>query len=187
MTDNLDLVRGLYAAFAAGDVQALLGSLSADVRWCEAEGFPLAAGNPYVGADTILAEVFQRLGDHWPEFRVEPAESVGSGDVVTMLGRYRGTSRTGRALDMQVAHMWWLRDGKVTRFQQLCDTAAAAASLVAPAGKPARARATKGRGRGKAVGKGKGKNPGKRAPVRAAKRPARRAAKQPARRRSARS
>jgi len=33
------------------------------------------------------------------------------------------------ALDVQCAHTWWIRDGKIVRFQQMVDTARAAATL----------------------------------------------------------
>lgn len=142
MPTPLELVRGLYAAFAAGDIPAFLSALAPDVHWCEAEGFPLADRNPYVGIDAIVHGVFARLGDHFLDFRVEPAEFAGSGDVVTMFGRYRATCRTsGKPLDVQVAHTFWIANDKVVRFQQMCDTAAVASALApaAPSPKPQRA------------------------------------------------
>jgi ketosteroid isomerase-like protein len=130
MTGNIELVRGLYAAFAAGDVQRFLGQLSPDVSWSEAEGFPYADGNPYVGVAGVVS-VLERLAADWSDFRVEVRELAGGPEVVTMFGRYRAThARTGRPLDAQVAHTWWLRDGKVVRFQQMVDTAAVARALV---------------------------------------------------------
>lgn len=139
MTTALEIVRGLYAAFAVGDIPAFLAVLSPEIEWCEAEGFPLADGNPYVGPDAIVQGVFGRLGLLWDGFRVEPVEFHGSGDVVTMFGRYRATGRlSGRPLDVQVAHTFWVQDGKVVRFQQMCDTAAVVASLAVEP-KPARA------------------------------------------------
>lgn len=130
MTDAIQIVRDLYAAFAAGDVPRFLGHLHPRIRWNEAEGFPLADRNPYVGPEAIVAGVFGRLGDFWQDFQVEPAEFVGGGGVVTMFGRYRGKgAKSGRPLDLQVAHTWWIEGGKAVRFQQMCDTAAARASL----------------------------------------------------------
>ncbi|MEO6595431.1 MAG: nuclear transport factor 2 family protein [Planctomycetota bacterium] len=130
MSNNLDLVRGLYDAFASGDVPALLAKLDPKVVWNEAEGFPLCDRNPYVGPDAIVAGVFLRLPESWNDFRVAVGEIVGSGDVVTMFGRYTGSGiATGNPLDAQVAHTWWLRGGKVVRFQQMVDTAAVARSL----------------------------------------------------------
>ena len=47
-----------------------------------------------------------------------------AGPVVVVEARYTGTfNQTGRELDAQVCHIWKLRDGKVTSFQQYVDTA----------------------------------------------------------------
>lgn len=128
MSSSLTLVRELYARFAAGDVPGFLARLREDLVWNEAEGFPLADRNPYSRAN--LAEgVFARVLAEWPDFKVVVGEIVGGPEVVTMFGRYRGThARTKKPLDVQVAHTWWLRDGKVARFQQMVDTAAVARS-----------------------------------------------------------
>ena len=129
MTSSITLVQGLYDAFAAGDVPRFLSHLDPAVRWNEAEGFPYAGGNPYIGPDAVVAGVFQPLLVDWEDFRVEVAELVGGPEVVTMFGRYKAThTRTKKPLDAQCAHTWWLRDGKVVRFQQMIDTAAVAAA-----------------------------------------------------------
>lgn len=130
MPEARDLVLDLYAAFAAGDVPRLLGHLHPQVRWQEAEGFPLADRNPYLGREAIVGGVFARVAELWDGFRVQVGEVVGGPDVLTMFGRYHGTARaTGRRLDAQAAHTWWLERGKVVRFQQMVDTAAVRASL----------------------------------------------------------
>jgi ketosteroid isomerase-like protein len=130
MSQATDFVRSLYDAFAAGDVPGFLARLDARVVWNEAEGFPYADGNPYVGPEAIVAGVFARLGRDWSDFQVHVDEIVGGPDVVTMFGRYRGKAlKSGRALDVQCAHTWWLRGGKVVRFQQMVDTARVAANL----------------------------------------------------------
>ena len=130
MSDAIELVRGIYAAFAAGDVPRFLGFLHPEIRWQEAEGFPLADRNPYVGIDALVAGVFGRLDEYWKPFEVKVGELVGGGNVVTMFGRYRGKAvESGRPLDVQVAHTWWIEGGKAVRFQQMVDTAAVRSSL----------------------------------------------------------
>lgn len=130
MSSNVDLIRSLYAAFDAGDVPAFLARLDPRVEWNEAESFPYADRNPYIGPDAIIGGVFQRLESDWDGFQVEVGEIVGGGDVVTMFGRYKGRSTaTGKALDVQCAHTWWLRAGKIVRFQQMVDTAGVARAL----------------------------------------------------------
>ncbi len=130
MNPSIELVQGLYAAFAAGDVPAFLARLDPRVVWNEAEGFPYADRNPYVGPEAITSGVFQRLMADFDGFRVVVGEIVGGGDVVTMFGRYQARSRkTGRELDVQCAHTWWIRGGKVVRFQQMVDTAGVARTV----------------------------------------------------------
>jgi ketosteroid isomerase-like protein len=130
MTASIAVVRKLYDLFAAGDVPGFLAHLHGDVVWNEAEGFVLSDRNPYVGPQAIVEGVFARVVATWSDFKAQPREIVGGPEVVTTFGRYTGVStKTGKKLDVQFAHTWWLRDGKVARFQQMVDTAGAARSL----------------------------------------------------------
>jgi uncharacterized protein len=125
--ENLDLVRAIYSAFAAGDIPGVLGRMAPDMVWNEAENFPYADGNPYEGPDAILSGVFARLGSEWDGFAAVPDEYLDAGDTIVVLGRYRGACRaTGQDLDAQFAHVWRVRDGKAARFQQHTDTLQAA-------------------------------------------------------------
>ena len=40
MAQNSDIIRGLYDAFAKGDIPAVLATLASDISWTEAEGGP---------------------------------------------------------------------------------------------------------------------------------------------------
>ena len=120
---NLDLIRAIYDAFAAGDIPAVLARMSPDIVWNEAENFPYADGNPYRGPEAILSGVFARLGGEWDGFAAVPEEYLDAGEVVVALGRYCGTwPATGRAMNAQMVHVWRVQDGKVTAFQQYTDT-----------------------------------------------------------------
>ena len=50
MGKNGDIVKGLYDAFAKGDVPAVLGAFDSGIQWREADGFLYADGNPYYWA-----------------------------------------------------------------------------------------------------------------------------------------
>ncbi len=120
---NVDLVRGLYAAFAAGDVAGVMSLMSPDIVWNEAENFPYADGNPYCGPEAVAAGVFARCGSEWDGFRVAPEEYLDAGDTVVVLGRYLGTYKaTGASLHSQLAHVWRIADGKAVGCQQYVDT-----------------------------------------------------------------
>lgn len=125
--ENVELVRSIYEAFAAGDVPGVLARMSEDIEWREAENFPYADGNPYRGPDAVVAGVFARLGSEWEGFAAVPEEYLDAGETIVVLGRYRGGFRaTGSALDAQMAHVWRVRDGKAAAFQQYVDTLAVA-------------------------------------------------------------
>lgn len=126
MSGNLQVLRDAYAAFAEGDVPSVLSAMSPDIVWNEAEHFPYADGNPYIGPDAVVAGVFARLGAEWDFWSLEIEHLLDAGDTVVALGRYKARhSETGKDLDAQFAHIWWLESGKITRFQQYADTAQA--------------------------------------------------------------
>ena len=43
---NVDIIRGMYDAFARGDIPAVLEVLDPDIEWREAENFLYADRNP---------------------------------------------------------------------------------------------------------------------------------------------
>ncbi len=123
MADSVGIVRSVYDAFGRGDVQTVLGLMAEKVEWNEAEHFPYWTGGPFIGPQAVLSGVFARIGQDFDGFTVEVDRVVGCGDTVLSQGRYRGTAKaTGKRLDVQVAHVWDVRDGKIVRFQQYVDT-----------------------------------------------------------------
>ncbi len=121
--ENVELVRAIYDAFAAGDIPGVLARMSHDIVWNEADNFPYADGNPYIGPDAVLQGVFARCASEWDGFAVEINELLDAGDTVVALGRYKGTFKaTGKPQNTQIAHVWRLARGKAVRFQQHADT-----------------------------------------------------------------
>ena len=121
--DNVIVVQGIYDGFAAGDIPAVLSRMSPDIVWNEAENFPYADGNPYVGPDAIVKGVFARLGGEWNGFTVALEDILDAGDTIIALGRYTGAYKaTGKPIRAQFAHVWNIADGKAVRFQQYTDT-----------------------------------------------------------------
>ena len=121
--ENVALVRGIYDSFATGDVPAVLGAMSPDMVWNEADNFPLADRNPYVGPDAVVQGVFARLAADWDGFAVAVEEIIDGGNSVIALGRYVGNCRaTGKPIRAQLVHVWRIEDGKAKGFQQYTDT-----------------------------------------------------------------
>jgi ketosteroid isomerase-like protein len=121
--ENVDIIQGIYDAFARGDIPAVLGALAADVEWREAEGFLYADQNPYIGPGAVLAGVFARLGGEWDQFQARPDSILDAGEAVIGQGYYSGVYKaTGRTVRAQFAHVFTLRGGRVVKFQQYTDT-----------------------------------------------------------------
>lgn len=122
--DNVSLMKGLYEAFGRGDIPTVLGAMSPDIRWYSAEGSPyMPNGEPWVGPGAILNNLFMKLGGEWDGFTIHPKAFYGAGDSVIVELRYSGTFKaTSKRIDAQACHIWDVKDGKVTRFQQYIDT-----------------------------------------------------------------
>ncbi|MEQ1935392.1 MAG: nuclear transport factor 2 family protein, partial [Fimbriimonadaceae bacterium] len=55
---------------------------------------------------------------------VYPKSFHNAGDTVIVEARYSGTFKaSGKSMDAQVCHVWDVKGGKLTRFQQYVDTA----------------------------------------------------------------
>ena len=125
--ENVAVIRAIYDAFAVGDVPGVLGRMTPDIVWNEAENFPYADGNPYVGPEAVLHGVFARCLGEWDGFGAVMPDLIDGGDRVIALGRYTGTHKeTGKAMNPQAVHVWGFRDGKAASFQQYADTLAVA-------------------------------------------------------------
>lgn len=122
---NVKVMQDLYAAFGRGEVGDVLGGMDPKIEWREAENNPYQpSGDPWIGPEAILNNLFMKLGTEWDGFTVNPKQFHDAGETVVVEARYTGTYKaTGKALDAQVTHIWSLRDGKVTSFQQYVDTA----------------------------------------------------------------
>jgi ketosteroid isomerase-like protein len=123
MSDNAAIIRGVYDAFLRGDVTAVVAAMHAQIEWNEAEHITYWPGAPFIGPHAILTGVFARLPHDFDHFRIELSRLAAAGDTVLVEARYRAIAKaTGKPLDAQAAHVWDLRDGKIVRFQEYCDT-----------------------------------------------------------------
>lgn len=122
MAQNTDLIRGVYEAFAKGDIPSVLDTLASDISWTEAEGGPY--GGVSIGPDQVLQNVFMKLGAEWDGFSAIPGEFIAEGNTVVVLGDYSASFKaTGKSFQAPFAHVWKLQNGKAVSFQQYTDTA----------------------------------------------------------------
>jgi ketosteroid isomerase-like protein len=123
--ENTNLVKQTYECFLRGDIESLLKLYAADVRW-EIYG-PTSV--PTTGTRNGLAEVrqfFAIVNDSLEVQSFEPQEFIAQGDQVAVLGHYNWKAKpTGRPFAANWVHVITLSNGKITRFREYTDTAAA--------------------------------------------------------------
>ncbi len=125
---NTALIQKVYDAFGRGDLQTIMNSLADDVEWT-LEGPEII---PFAGKRKGHAQVtkfFEALATTLTGAKLTTEQFVAQGDVVATLGRFAGTvSATGKSLEGPVAHFFTIKNGKITRFVDMANTAAMAAA-----------------------------------------------------------
>lgn len=121
---NLSVIDGAYKAFAVGDIPAVLAVMDANIIWNEAEGNAYADGNPYIGPDEVLNGVFARIGEEHEYFNLTDIKlhEMSNNQVLATLRYKAKIKKNGAEYNTQAAHLWTLKNGKVTNFQQYVDT-----------------------------------------------------------------
>lgn len=130
-SSNLEIVQNLYEAFASQDLDQILAIFDPQIEWIQSAGFP--GGGRYVGPEAVMSGVFGRLGQEWEGWGAEVGRWLDAGESIVALGAYHGTHKTtGRSMTAAFAHVLWLREGRVVRFEQYADTAIVTAACISP-------------------------------------------------------
>ena len=122
---NTKVVQEAYAAFGRGDVQGILDRVTDDVIWKGVYG--AAAHVPTSGerrGKSAVATFFKQVAETVKFSRFEPKEFIATGDRVVALGSYNGTTSIGKSFESDFAMVFTLKNGKVSHFQEFCDSAA---------------------------------------------------------------
>ena len=123
---NVALIQSVYDAFKRGDLPFILARLTDDVDWT-LEGPSIL---PFTGKRKGIAQVkefFEALTGTQTNMKLTMGPLMAQGDQVSGLGRYSATvAATGKSFDSPVGHFFTVRDGKISAFVDLVDTAAMA-------------------------------------------------------------
>jgi uncharacterized protein len=115
--ENVELVRRGYELFARGDVEEVAALFAPDADLADAGGLGIAG--TAAGRRTGPAGFLQATGDvneAFDDYTVEAEEFIDAGDSVVVAVRLSGRGReSGVEMEMHVAHLWTVRDGKVVR------------------------------------------------------------------------
>src|SRR5215213_1888395 len=118
---NKQIVSQAYESFKNGDIPSLLGQLSDDVQWqlADMEGVPFAGKRS--GREQV-AQFFSLLVEDQDVLQFEPREFIAEGEKVVARGQYAWRVKsTGREYGGEWAHVFTIRDGKITDFHEYMD------------------------------------------------------------------
>ena len=118
---NTAVIQSMYTAFNRGDIQVILSNTAPNAEWVNYG----PAAVPYFGDfSSRVADFFQAMGKSITDGSVVIDRYIAAGEVVVTEGRYTATAReTGAKIDAPIAHVFTLRDGKVTSWKGYGDTA----------------------------------------------------------------
>jgi hypothetical protein len=118
---NVDLVKGVYAAFGAGDVPKVLASMHPQIQWTETAGYKY--GGVYRSPQAVGA-VFAKIPVDFESFSIDVGRIIDAGSVVVVQAHYVAKGKaTGKSVRAAVAHVFEISDGKIVRFDQYVDSA----------------------------------------------------------------
>ena len=120
----LGVVKQSYAAFARGDIPAIVNLIADQVDWQDV----CPASLPYSGLRRNRAEVAKFFSESAQVDEIktfEPREFIVAGENVTVLGYMEGYARdTKQEFRTDFIHLFTVQNGKITRWRGFINTAA---------------------------------------------------------------
>ncbi len=118
-----DIVRDFYDKLARGDAPGAMSLMASDIEWITMWHYKVEGSGPGAVAEGL----FKPLIAEWTSFSLVPTEFIVEGGTVVSLGDFTGVhGTTGKTSSARYAHVWNVKDGKITRFRQYIDTLAIA-------------------------------------------------------------
>jgi uncharacterized protein len=123
---NVEVIRGIYAAFGRGDLEGILGALDPQVSW-RTPGPPEIPTAGLRHGVPAVREFFGLLLNTFDIQDFRAADFLAQGDKVVVLGTSReGPKGSGRLVDFRWVHVFTLRGGKIVEFEEPADVSALA-------------------------------------------------------------
>ncbi len=121
MTTAREIVRDFYDKLFTGDAPGALGLMAPDIEWTTMWHYKVDGRGP----ERVAEGLFKPLMAEWSSFSLVPTEFIAEGETVVSLGEFAGVhGATGKTSRARYAHVWTIRDGKISAFRQYIDTLA---------------------------------------------------------------
>ncbi len=109
---DIDVVKGVFAAFAERDVEGVLEHAHVDIVFAPVTGDYAGRTEPYRGHDG-MRQYFRDVAVVWDELRLVPVEFRQNGATILVTGRVSARS-PARIVAGSTGWIWHVTDGKVT-------------------------------------------------------------------------
>ena len=121
---NLQIVKNVYAGFAAGDMEVVLKDMGDGIVWTHpgsSDQIPFAGiFEGKAGVSRFFEIVFEQIDVLEQNIK----SYIGGGDNVLVLGyEHMRVKNTGREYKSNWVHMYTLANGKIVAFEEFIDTA----------------------------------------------------------------
>jgi uncharacterized protein len=124
---DIDVVKEVFAAFAARDSERVVAVLDPDVVFIAVTGGILGRTEPYRGHEG-MREYFRDVERVWDELILSPGEFEEVGDAILVTGRVSARS-PARTVSGSTGWVWRVRDGLVVYVRVYASAAEAAAAV----------------------------------------------------------
>jgi ketosteroid isomerase-like protein len=108
---DIELVKAMFAAFAARDLETVLAVADPDIELTSVTGEQAGRTQPYRGHDGLRA-YFRDVAAVWEELRLTPREFRAEGELILVTGKVSARS-SSRTVTGSTGWVWRVRDGKV--------------------------------------------------------------------------
>jgi hypothetical protein len=119
LEERIAALRGAYAAFNRGDMDAAVESLDPDIEWSEPTEFP--GGGVYHGRDGAKRYLSQSR-EAWAEVISEPEEFIPAGDRIVVFVHARVRAKDSEEWqEVRLADVYTFRDSKAIQMRAFTD------------------------------------------------------------------
>lgn len=118
--DDVKTMQDAYDAFNRGDIPTVTEVMTSDIEWNEPGGGRAPQGT-FTGPQSVAEDVFSTVPDNFEDFRADVNEWIDARDRLIVTGHFRGTAKSGDAIDVPFVHVWTMRGGKSATFHNYVD------------------------------------------------------------------
>lgn len=132
MSTSIEVVTRAYQAFKRQDAEALIAISDPEIEFGGSAAAPDGLYRGHEGIRKYMTDIDGAFGHEW-DAGLERIAEAGE-DRVVLIARVFGPGKGGLPLDLHLAHIWELKDGKLLRGTVYLDPEAALDAVEAAAG-----------------------------------------------------